>query len=161
MSATSAMWSTVTFANPCRPKSSTAVAIMRSRISAFLRSLRGICLLTIVMYDYSHNYDGRGQAKFLPEMQKAQSGSLRAFFIRLCASQRSLCVSLILDFLFGFADTFSKSAYSEVGLLFINDERRREPKGVFTCTQDEQAFMESHVHDGVTQIGGALLRPLI
>ena len=66
-----------------------------------------------------------------------------------------------LDFLFGFADAFFESAHREVGLFFVNDEWRRETKGIFARSEDEQALVESLVHDDVTQLRRAFFGPLV
>src|SRR5260221_4554828 len=62
-----------------------------------------------------------------------------------------------LGFLFYFADAGFEGLQGEVGLLFVDHERRREADGVCAGSYDQQGLVEGQIDDGIAQVGGFFL----
>ncbi len=71
------------------------------------------------------------------------------------------CAPTGLGFLFYFADAGFEGLQGEVSLFFVDYERRREADGVGAGTEDEQAFVEGEIDDGIAQVGGFFLGALV
>src|SRR6266849_9618157 len=79
-----------------------------------------------------------------------------------CKSQRTARIGcLTLSLLFYFADAGFQGLQGEVGLLFVDDQRRGEADSVGAGAEDEQALVEGEVDDRAAQVGGFFLSALV
>src|ERR1700728_834957 len=60
-----------------------------------------------------------------------------------------------------FHDALIQNASREFGLLFIDEERRRNANRILAGAKEENAFLECEVYDGFAQVSGALFGFLI
>src|SRR4029077_15207358 len=93
--------------------------------------------------------------KLLRRPQESESCDL------LALRERRESYSCALGFFLRFANALFESAHGEVGLLFVDEKRWRQPNGVIAGAKDAQALVESEVDDGIAQVRGFFLRALI
>src|SRR5260370_6647686 len=73
----------------------------------------------------------------------------------------SMACLLKLAFAFYFADAGFQGLQGEVGLFLVDQQRRREADRVGASAENEQAFVEGGVDDGIAQIGCFFLGALV
>jgi hypothetical protein len=66
-----------------------------------------------------------------------------------------------LDFLFRFADALFERVDGKIRLLSVNHQWGGQTDGIFSGAQNQQAFVESLLHNSVAKIPAAFLGPLI
>src|SRR5260221_12736487 len=103
----------------------------------------------------------KGKREKKGEKGKGKAAGLRGPACGMQSPPCALAKDRSLGFLFYFADAGFEGLQGEVGLLFVDHERRREADGVGAGAEDEQAFVERQIDYGIAEGGGFFLGALV